>query len=322
MTGDHAIRARLTRSAALASIATALFLALLKGWAVWRTGSTAMLGSLADTGLDLVASLATLTGVWIAARPADADHRFGHGKAEALAAMFQVILIALSATAIAFRAVVHLVEGGETRAAGDGIAVSLIAILATFALLSWQRHVIRRTGSLAIRTDNLHYQSDLMLNLAVIAALVLDQYLGFARADPLFGLAIAGWLLWNAWRASTAAVDSLMDKEWPEEKRLRFVEHAARHPELSKLHDLRTRTAGTRDFVQFHVDLPPGMTVGEAHEVIERVEEDLCAAFPGIELLIHIDPEGHVDEPGNALVEANEFEKLPEKPPKKRKLKK
>ena len=303
----------LARSAAFAAIATALFLAALKGWAVWHTGSTAMLGSLADTGLDLVASLATLTGVWIAAMPADEDHRFGHGKAEALAAMFQVILIALSATTIAFRAVVHLVEGGETRAAGDGIAVSLIAIVATFALIAWQRHVIRRTGSLAIRTDNIHYQSDLLLNLAVIAALVLDQYLGFARADPLFGIGIAGWLLWNAWRASTEAVDSLMDKEWPEETRLRFVEHAARHPELSKLHDLRTRTAGNRDFVQFHVDLPPDMTVGEAHDVIERVEEDLCAAFPGIELLIHIDPEGHVDEPGNPLVEADEFEKLEDK---------
>ena len=303
----------LARSAAFAAIATALFLAALKGWAVWHTGSTAMLGSLADTGLDLVASLATLTGVWIAAMPADEDHRFGHGKAEALAAMFQVILIALSATTIAFRAVVHLVEGGETRAAGDGIGVSLIAIVATFALIAWQRHVIRRTGSLAIRTDNIHYQSDLLLNLAVIAALVLDQYLGFARADPLFGIGIAGWLLWNAWRASTEAVDSLMDKEWPEETRLRFVEHAARHPELSKLHDLRTRTAGNRDFVQFHVDLPPDMTVGEAHDVIERVEEDLCAAFPGIELLIHIDPEGHVDEPGNPLVEADEFEKLEDK---------
>jgi ferrous-iron efflux pump FieF len=308
-----AARARLTRSAALASIATALFLGLLKGWAVWRTDSTAMLGSLADTSLDFVASVATLIGVWIASTPADEEHRFGHGKAEALSAMFQVILIALSATAIAFRAVVHLVDGGETRAAEDGIIVSVVAIAATFALLAWQRHVIRRTGSLAIRTDNLHYKSDLLLNLAVIAALVLDQFLGFAQADPLFGLAIAGWLLWNAWRASTEAVDSLMDKEWPEEKRRRFVQHAARHPELSKLHDLRTRTAGHRDFVQFHVDLPPDMTVGEAHDVLERVESDLCREFPGIELLIHIDPEGHVDEPGNPLVESDEFDKLEEK---------
>jgi ferrous-iron efflux pump FieF len=305
-------RARLTRGAAFASIATALFLGVLKLWAVWETGSTAMLGSLADTALDFVASLATLVGVLVAARPADESHRFGHGKAEALAAMVQVILIVLSAGAIAFRAVLRLLEGGHTEAAGEGIAVSVIAILATFALLAWQRHVIRRTGSVAIRTDNVHYKSDLLLNLAVIAALVIDQYLGFAKADPLFGLGIAGWLLWGAWRASTQAVEQLMDREWPEERRLRFVECAARHPELSRLHDLRTRTSGDRDFAQFHVDLPAEMTVGAAHAVIERVEHDLLREFPGLELLIHIDPEGHVDEPGNRLVEADEFRKLEE----------
>ena len=310
----NAGHARLTRSAAVASIAVALFLAVLKGWAAWRTGSTAMLGSLADTALDLVASLATLVGVWVAAMPADEDHRFGHGKAEALAAMLQVILIVLSASAIAFRATLRLIEGGRVQAAGEGMLVSAVAIAATLALLAWQRHVIRHTGSLAIRTDNVHYQSDLLLNLAVIAALAIDAWLGFAQADPLFGLAIAGWLVWGAWRASRAAVDNLMDREWPEEKRLRFVERAALHPELSKLHDLRTRTGGNRDFVQFHVDLPPAMTIAEAHAVIERVEEDLCGAFPGIELLIHIDPEGHVDEPGNKLVEADEFAKLETKP--------
>lgn len=181
-------RARLTRSAAWASIAMALFLSALKLWAVFATRSTAMLGSLADTALDLVASLATLVGVWIAAKPADEDHRFGHGKAEALSALLQVILISFSACAIAFRAVVRLIEGGRVEAAGGGIAVSAIAIAATFALLGWQRHVIRRTGSLAIRTDNVHYKSDLFLNLAVIAALALDQYLGWTRADALFAV--------------------------------------------------------------------------------------------------------------------------------------
>lgn len=303
-------RARLTRSAAWASIAMALFLSALKLWAVFATRSTAMLGSLADTALDLVASLATLVGVWIAAKPADEDHRFGHGKAEALSALLQVILISFSACAIAFRAVVRLIEGGRVEAAGGGIAVSAIAIAATFALLGWQRHVIRRTGSLAIRTDNVHYKSDLFLNLAVIAALALDQYLGWTRADALFGLAIALWLLWGAWRAAREALDNLMDKEWPEAKRRRFVEAAARHPELARLHDLRTRTAGHRDFVQFHVDLPPATTVAEAHAIIERVEADLLAQFPEMELLIHIDPEGHLDEPGNPLVETDEFTRL------------
>lgn len=304
-------RARLTRSAALASIAMALFLGGLKSWAAWKTGSTAMLGSLADTALDLIASMATLWGVWWAAQPADREHRWGHGKGEALAAIFQVMLVAISAAAIAFRAVTQLVgPTGETRAAEDGIVVSVIAICATFALLAWQRHVIRKTGSLAIQTDNIHYQSDLLLNLSVIAALVLDQYLGFTKADPLFGLGIAAWLLLGAWRAASAAIDQLLDREWPEDKRLQFVAAAAEHPELSNLHDLRTRSSGAHDFVQFHVDLPAELTVGQAHDIIERVEKDLCRRFPGIELLIHIDPQGHVDEPGNPLVEEDQFSRL------------
>jgi len=300
----------LARSAAIASITVAVILVVLKSWASWRTGSTAMLGSLADSALDLIASLATLTGVWIASMPADEDHRFGHGKAEALAAIFQVMLIALSAFGIAARAIIQLAGQQVTAAADEGIAVSLIAIVLTFALLAWQRHVMNRTRSLAIQTDHLHYKSDLLLNLAVIAALVLDQYAGLGMADPLFGLAIATWLAIGAWRGASDAVDDLMDREWPEEKRSAFVEVAARHPELSNLHDLRTRTSGNRDFVQFHVDLPPTMTIARSHAIIERVEEDLREQFPGTEILIHIDPEGHVDEPGNPLVEDNEFAKL------------
>ncbi len=312
MSDTLAERARLTRSAAYASIAMAVFLATLKTWAAWKTGSTAMLGSLADTALDLVASIATLIGVWFAAQPADAEHRFGHGKAEALAAIVQVMLIAVSAAGIGYRAILQLAGETETAAAGEGIAVSVIAILATIALLAWQRHVIRKTGSIAIKTDNVHYQSDLLLNLAVIAALALDQFAGFAVADPLFGFGIALWLGWGAWRGASEAADQLLDREWPDEKRQRFVEIAARHPELSNLHDLRTRSSGAHDFVQFHVDMPGEMSVREAHDIIDRVERDLLAAFPEMDLLIHIDPEGHVDEPGNSLVEQDEFAKLEE----------
>lgn len=296
-------RAILTRSAAIASICTALLLVGLKTWASWRTGSTAMLGSLADSALDLAASIATFIGVWVAAMPADEDHRFGHGKAEALAAMLQVILIALSAAGIAFRAITHLVEGQETAGMEEGIAVSLVAIAATFALLLWQRHVLRRTGSLAIQTDHLHYQSDLMLNLAVIAALVLDQSLGFSRADPLFGLAIAAWLLWGAWRAAGEAIDHLMDREWPDERRDAFLEVLSRHPDIRGVHDLRTRTSGSDDFVQFHMAVDRDLTIVEVHDLMDEVEARLEKEFPGVEVLIHPDPKGLVNEEGVAAEE-------------------
>ena len=300
---DDPERARLARSAAYASIAMATFLVVTKVWAVWKTDSTAMLGSLADTGLDLVASLATLAGVWVASRPADEDHRFGHGKAEALAAMFQVVLIALSAAGLAFRGISQLIAGERVASANEGIIVSLVAMLATVALLFWQRHVIRKTGSLAIKTDNVHYKSDLMLNLSVIAALALDRFAGISGADPAFGIAIAAWLAWGAWRASSEAIDHLMDKEWPDEKREAFVAALAGHPELRGVHDLRTRTSGARDFVQFHAAVNPSMTVAEAHRVMDELEARIEAEFPGVEVLIHPDPEGLVDEVGPAAEE-------------------
>ena len=287
--------ASLNRSAAYASITVALLLVGLKAWASWITGSTAMLGSLADTALDLIASLATLAGVWVASQPADREHRFGHGKAEALAAMFQVVLISISALTLAARGVQQLTSGERVAAPVEGIGVSLVSIALTFGLLAWQRYVIARTRSLAISTDHVHYQSDLLLNLAVIAALGLDSYAGLSGADPVLGLAIAAWLAWGAWRASHQAITQLMDEEWPDEKRKRFIEVLARHPELRGLHDLRTRTSGNRDFVQFHVWVDGDMTVREAHRVMDEIELKLLAEFPDVEILIHPDPDGHVD---------------------------
>jgi ferrous-iron efflux pump FieF len=294
-TPTQAERSTLTTRAALASIVMAVVLVALKSWAAWRTGSTAMLGSLADSGLDLVASLIVLLGVRIAAVPADHDHRFGHGKAEALAALVQVILIAISAIFIGGRAVQRLLSGAQTAEAELGIAVSVVAMVLTFALIGYQRHVVRRTGSLAIGTDRLHYSSDLMLNGSVIVALVLDQFAGLTGADALFGLLIALWLLWGAWSASSHAFAQLMDREWPDELRDAFLAAAKEYPELAGIHDFRTRTSGTHHFAQFHVWVPAQWTVKEAHDRLDRVEEELQQRFPNTEILIHVDPEGQTD---------------------------
>ncbi|MBN8809613.1 MAG: cation diffusion facilitator family transporter [Sphingomonas sp.] len=290
--------------AALASVGMACALIALKGYAAWSTGSVAMLGSLADSGLDLLASLVTLYGVKLAAEPADHDHRFGHGKAEALAALFQVVLISVSAVGIAWRAIAALGSDAPTQDAEFGIGVSIAAILATLVLLAYQRSVIRKTGSVAIMADNVHYQSDVLLNGSVIAALAIDQFLGWHRADPLFGIAIAAWLAWGAFQASSHAIDMLMDKEWPEEQRAAFIEVAARQPGIRGIHDFRTRRSGSHDFAQFHMEVASDITVREAHNVVEGVERALHKAFPKVEVLIHLDPEGHVDT-DNPLVEAD-----------------
>jgi ferrous-iron efflux pump FieF len=288
-------RSRLTTRAALASVAMAFFLVGLKSWAAWQTGSVAMLGSLADTALDLFASIVTLLGVRWAAMPADKEHRFGHGKAEALAALTQVLLIAISAIGIAWRAISRLGSNEPTQGFEMGVGVSLVAIVATFALLAYQRRVIARTGSLAIKTDNLHYRSDLFLNLSVIVALALDQLLGFHMADPLFGLGIALWLAWGAYRSASHSIDQLMDREWPDDERAAFLAAAREYPELAGLHDFRTRHSGSHRFAQFHVWVPADWTVREAHDRLDAVEEALQSRFPDTEILIHLDPEGHRD---------------------------
>jgi ferrous-iron efflux pump FieF len=286
-------RGSLTRRAAYASIALAIILTGLKSWAALASGSVAMLGSLADSALDLLAALITLWGVWLGAKPADHDHRFGHGKAEALAAMFQVMLIAVSAAAIAYQAVKRLLAGAQTKAPELGITVSLLAIVLTLLLTAYQRRIVAQTGSVAIQADHVHYQTDLLLNGAVIVALLLDQWLRIPGIDAAFGLVIAGWLLWGAWQAASAAIDQLMDKEWPEDKRARFLAVASQHPELADIHDLRTRSSGALDFVQFHVRVDPAMTVVEAHRVMDEVEAKLAQEFPGVEILIHPDPARH-----------------------------
>jgi ferrous-iron efflux pump FieF len=288
-------RGNLTARAALASTAMALFLIAAKSWAAIHTSSMAMLGSHADSGLDLIASHVVLLGVRIAAQPADTDHRFGHGKAEALAALVQVILITISALFIGFRSVQRFIKGAPTADAELGIGVSIVAIALTLALITYQRYVIRRTGSIAIGTDRIHYASDLMLNGSVIVALVLDQYVGFRGADAIFGLLIALWLMWGAWSSSSHAFDQLMDREWPEEMRANFLAAVKEYPELEGLHDLRTRTSGTHHFVQFHVWVPAEWTVKEAHDRLDAVEEALQQRFPGTEILIHVDPEGQTD---------------------------
>lgn len=289
-------RAKLTLRAAFASVSIALFLALLKAWASVETGSVAMLGSLADSVLDIVASVVTLYSVRLAAQPADHDHRFGHGKAEALAALFQTGIITGSAIAIAWRGLSRFGDSAPPAHPELGIGVSMVAMAATLGLIAYQRIVVKKTGSIAIHADHVHYSSDVLLNAAVIAALVLDSILGVRGADPLFGVAIAVWLIWHAFQVAKEAADQLMDREWPAERRARLSALVEAHPAIRGLHDMRTRTSGAHDFVQFHVWVDPEMTVRAVHGVMDEVEATIMHAFPGVEVLIHPDPEGHTLE--------------------------
>lgn len=288
------------RNATYASVATAAVLVVAKLAAFAYTDSVALLSSLIDSLVDALASTVNLLAVRHATTPADREHRFGHGKAEPLAALAQAMFVAGSGVFIIVEAIRRLVDPPDLRHSEIGIAVMVLAIVLTFALTRYQAYVVRKTGSLAIRADALHYVGDLLVNASVIAAILLVTQFGWRIADPIFGIGIAGVLLFTAMRIGRRSLDMLMDRELPEVERQRILSIARKHPEVLSLHDLRTRTSGPDLFIQLHLELEGSMSLLRAHEIADQVEADICADFPGAEVIIHEDPHG-LEEPPAAL---------------------
>ncbi|RMF16823.1 MAG: cation diffusion facilitator family transporter [Alphaproteobacteria bacterium] len=286
-------KARLLQRATWASMTVALLLAGAKGVIVVMSGSVALLGSFFDSLLDLVASAIIFLGVRAALQPPDAEHRFGHGKAEGLASLAQAAIMGGSALFLFSEAVDHLLHPRSPSHSLAIIAVSAVAIAASVLLIAFQQWVVRRTGSLAIRADRAHYLGDLSLNAAVILSAWLSGR--FVLADGLFGLAIALWIAWQAWSVARHAVDMLMDREFDEAARERIFEIAMGNPQVKGVHELKTRSSGTHDFIQLHLEVDPEMSVRRAHLVATEVEAAISEEFPTAEILIHIDPLGVED---------------------------
>ena len=288
--------ARLMRLATYASVGTASVLIAVKLVAWLYTDSVSLLSTLIDSILDVFASIVNLLAVRHALQPADREHRFGHGKAEPLAALAQATFISGSALFLVFEAGSRLFAPAPLANTGFGIGVMIFAIAATFALTRFQAYVVRKTGSIAIKADSLHYLSDLLVNASVVVALLLVSQLGWIWADAIFGLGIAAYILVNAWQIARGAYDMLMDRELPEEERRQIKEIVMAHPEVIDLHDLRTRASGRDTFIQIHLELDGALTLLRSHEIADEVEARLREAFPGAEVLIHQDPHG-VEEP-------------------------
>lgn len=281
--------ARLMRLATVAALAVALTLALAKAVAWWLSGSVSLLAGLTDSLLDSAASLINLVAVHIALRPADEDHRYGHGKAEALAGLGQALFIGFSALLIGIQGVQRLQAPQPLLAESLGIAVMLLSLGMTLALLLLQRHVVRETGSTAIHADSLHYRSDLLLNASILLALLLVR-LGWQHMDALFAIGIAFYILWSAISILRGAIRVLMDEELPSEISARMHALACSVPGVLGAHDLRTRISGTRWFIQLHLELPGEMSLSQAHEHCVAVEQAICAHYPQAEVLVHADP--------------------------------
>jgi ferrous-iron efflux pump FieF len=287
---------RLRRWATYTSVLVALLLISVKFAAWLETGSVALLSSLIDSLLDAVASIVNLFAVRHALTPADREHRFGHGKAEPLAVLGQSAFITGSALLLLAEAVRRLIHPATVENPPAGIAVMVFSIVVTIALVLYQRHVVRRTGSIAITADELHYRGDLILNGSVIAALILSGTFGLRILDPLFGAAIGLWIIYSAARLARLSLVQLMDRELPDDEREKIRDIALSHPEVAAAHDLRTRVAGPTAFIQLHIEMDGDISLVRAHEISDEVEARLRAAYPHAEIIIHQDPEG-VEEP-------------------------
>ena len=287
---------RLVRSAGVASVAVALTLVGLKVWAWVATDSVSLLGSLADSLLDLIASSITWFAVRVAHEPADREHRFGHGKSEAIAGLVQAVIITGSAGYVGFTALVRLMAPAEISAPETGVAVMTVSLLLTLGLVAFQHYVVKRTGSIAIGADAVHYRADVLMALAVLAAIFLNSRLGWYAADPLLGLVIVVMILVSVRTIALKAIDILLDRELPDEVRDAIHDIAAAHPAVRGVHDIRTRSAGTAEFMQFHLELDGELTLMEAHGICDEVEQTVRQRFPTAEVIIHADPHG-IDEP-------------------------
>lgn len=288
-TAEHT---RITTRAATLSLAVAAFLIAIKGWAWLEGNSVAMLASLADSVLDLAASLFTFFAVRYAATPPDREHRFGHGKAEAFAGLVQAGLVAVSAALIAFESGRRLFAPVPISHGFESILAMLVSMGLTTLLVAYQTQALLRTKSIATRADRLHYLSDVASNVVVIIGIGAGAYAGFPYGDAIAGFIVAIWLGMGALKVGREAGDHLLDRELPDSDRTRITALAEADKRVLRIHDLRTRTSGPYIHVQFHADVDPGMTVEEAHKILVAAENRIRASFPTADIIVHADPKG------------------------------
>ena len=293
---DTQKRDRLTRTASYASLTVALTLVLAKLWAWQATDAISILSSLADSFLDVLASAITFVAIGYALTPADREHRFGHGKTEGLAALAQAVLIAFSALYVWYEALRRLLAPEPVLQPINGLTVIIGSTLLTLALLSFQRLVVRSTGSVAIEADALHYRTDVIVNLSVAIAIPIASWTDWTIIDPLVGIGVAAYLMWSAYGIATKSMGILLDREIPEAERRRIREIALENPAVKGFHDLRTRSGGSRYIIQFHLELDPQTSLVDTHIILDAVENTIRKEFKGCELIVHADPVGFPED--------------------------
>lgn len=290
MTVIHQRETQLIRLASYASVTVAVFLIILKIFGWWITHSVSLQASLIDSLLDAFASLINMIAIYHALKPADAEHRFGHGKAESLAALGQALFIGASSLWLLHEAYNRFIMQETIESTEIGLVVMVIAIIVTLFLVSFQRYVVKLTRSSAIAADMLHYRSDILINAAVIVSLVLASFFHLEVIDALFGVLIGLYILWSAWGIVMLAFNVLMDRELEDEERAKILSIIQSHPEVIEVRDLRTRSSGLHQFFQLNLVMKEKLSFLEAAQVADEVEAEVIKAYPKCQVMIRIQP--------------------------------
>jgi cation diffusion facilitator family transporter len=298
--------AALTRSVTLLSVAVALVLVLAKLVTWLITGSVALMASMADSGLDLVASSVTFFAVRYAAAPPDAEHRYGHGKAEAFASLVQAGLVFASAALVGQEAVLRLLSPRPVAQEGRALAVMGLSILLTSGLILAQTRLLRRKSSVAVSSDRTHYAADLLSNVIALAGIGLAGLLRVPALDAVAALLVTAILLWGAVAVFREASDQLMDHELETSARARIISRVLEDPAILDVHQLRTRASGPIMHMQMHADLDPDLSLEFAHKIVVAAEKRILTEFPAADIIIHPDPRGRAEPHGGAFAETRE----------------
>ena len=282
---------RIIRLATYASVTVACLLILLKTFGWWVTHSVSLQASLIDSLLDAMASIINMIAVYHALKPADAEHRFGHGKAESLAALGQAIFIGASSLWLLHEAQSRFTNHEPIESTSTGLVVMAIALVVTLLLVTYQQYVVKKTKSGAIAADMLHYKSDILINAAVIISLLCADFFHMELIDPIFGLLIGLYILWTAWQITRQAFNVLMDRELDDEERKNILTIIHNHPEVLGVKDLRTRTSGLHQFFQLRLIMKQNLSLEDADLVADEVENEVIKAYPKSQVMIRIVPE-------------------------------
>lgn len=280
---------RLLQLAAKASVAVAVLLIVVKAYAYWISGSVSILASLLDSLVDSLASTLNLVAVWYAMQPADDKHRFGHGKAESLAGLVQSLFIMGSALFLLLQGIDRIYHPRELMYLDIAVTVMVFSIVATCCLVWFQRSVVQKTESLAIKADSVHYLSDLLANAAIIVALILTYY-GWVQADALLAIGVAVYIFYTAIQIWKESVQHLLDRELPQAQQRRIEALAQQHPDVLGVHEIRTRQAGRTKIIQLHLEIDGDTPLWRAHRICDDVERLIRKSFPNCDVLIHQDP--------------------------------